>query len=209
MMINLHAPGLWGMMTAAARPGFQLLEAFQGQKQPFLRHAPGSGVLGGRTLLGMALKRAPRALGDQRMGRKGRASPGRDGSPFAPPVCVSSAGLSLDMASSEPHLNGGAGLGGERARGQLLCCPFQIWSSSLGHSKRVGAPGELRRQGHTSLRRAPREASSHRTPAWPTQSARSGTDAPGPRAPLPPLGNADPGLHGLHQFRLPAKPPLT
>lgn len=76
------------MMTAAARPGFQLLEAFQGQKQPFLRHAPGSGVLGGRTLLGMALKRAPRALGDQRMGRKGRASPGRDGSPFAPPVCA-------------------------------------------------------------------------------------------------------------------------
>lgn len=195
------------MMTAAARLGFQLLETLQRQKQPFLRHAPGSGVLGGRTLLGMALKRAPRALGDQRMGRKGRASPGRDESPFAPPVCVSSAGLSSDMASSEPHRN--QGLGGERARGQLLCCPFQIWSSSLGHSKRVGAPGELRRQGHTSRRRAPREASSHRTPAWPTQSARSRTDAPGPRAPLPPLGNADPGLHGLHQFRLPAKPLLS
>lgn len=64
----------------------------------------------------MALKRAPRALGDQRMGRKGRASPGRDGSPFAPPVCVSSAGLSSDMASSEPHLNGGGG-GGWEVRG--------------------------------------------------------------------------------------------
>lgn len=76
------------MMTAAARLGFQLLETLQRQKQPFLRHAPGSGVLGGRTLLGMALKRAPRALGDQRMGRKGRASPGRDRSPFAPPVCA-------------------------------------------------------------------------------------------------------------------------
>lgn len=28
--------------------------------------------------------------------------------------------------------------------------------------------------------------------------------APGPRPLLPPLGNADPGLHLLYQFRLPA-----
>lgn len=166
------------MKTAATRLGFQLLETFQRQKQPFLRHTPGSGILGGRTLLGMALKRALRDLGDQRMGRKGRASPGRDWPPFAP-LCVSSAGLSSDTASSEPHLN--QGLGGGRAWGQLLYRPFQIWSSSLGHSKRAGAPGGLRRQGHTSRRWAPREPCSHLTSARPGQLlSRPSAPAPSP-----------------------------
>lgn len=103
MMTNPHARTLENE-DCGHRVGFQLPETFQRQKQPFLRHTPGSGVLGGRALPGMALKRAPRLLGDQRIGWKGRASPGRDWHPSAPLSVLGWAFLrhGLIGASSEP-----------------------------------------------------------------------------------------------------------